>query len=112
MKYHLLKHYHSYHFPLFLYMTNYLVFPRFPIFILFIIYFRINFDFVVVYHTELVAYHGNALFGKVNNGAMALTLVVVFLHSCSMLKNSKPNLWGSLSNTAPVSSTSTNRGKF
>ena len=57
--------------------------------ILFIIYFLINFDFVLVYYTDdgslelgsetsgLVLYNGNVLIGKVNNGAMALLVVYI-----------------------------------
>ena len=66
--------------------------------ILFTIYFRINFNFVLVYYTDdgslelgfetsgLVAYHhaylnssGNFVIGKVNNAAMSLIIVVFIL---------------------------------
>ena len=73
-------------------------------FILFIIYFRINFDFLVVYYTVygclelgsetsgLVAYTGNVVYsanvvcGKVSNSTMSLILIVFFLRCVGKLR--------------------------
>ena len=78
-------------------------------FILFTIYYPINFDFVLVYYTDdgslelrsetfgLDTYHGNVLIirndvignvvsGKVNNATMSLILVVFILRSIGKLR--------------------------
>ena len=74
-------------------------------FILFFIYFPLNFDFVLLYYTDdgslelgsetsgFIAYLGNVLilldmsyFGKVNNAAMSLILVVLILRFIGKLR--------------------------